>query len=113
MKKLILMIMMLFSMSLCFGEITINDPEGNGIITITQTLEGEIGYALQNNTLSSSERQMITSATGFVLQGPFKNDPDLMQLSQKNSQIVLLDMSDCEISPDNLMVPAVWKNTLE
>lgn len=104
--------MMLFSISVSYGAITITKDSETNIVTIEQTSAREIGLALQNNTLSTTERNMITSASGFVLSGPFNNDPDLMQLSQKNTSITLLDMGDCNISPNNLMIPAVWKNTL-
>lgn len=106
------MIMMLFSISVSYGTITITKDTETNIVTIEQTSIREIGLALQNNTLSTVERDMITSATGFILSGPFANDPDLMQLAQKNSSITVLDMGDCDISPNNLMIPATWKNTL-
>lgn len=95
------------------AAVTITKDAESGIVIIEQTSAKEIGYALQNNTLSAEERNMITSANGFVLSGPFANDPDLMQLSQKNGSIKILDMGDCNISPNNLMIPTVWKNTLE
>lgn len=93
------------------ATITITKNSDN-IVVIEQTSAREIGYALQNNTLSTEERNMITSAEGFILSGPFANDPDLMQLAQKNGSITVLDMGDCDISPNNLMIPSTWKNTL-
>ena len=94
------------------ATLTITKNSDN-IVVIEQTSEREIGYALQNNTLSAEERNMITSASGFVLNGPFTNDPDLMQLAQKNSSITILDMGDCIISPTDRMIPTVWQSTLE
>ena len=116
MKKIYLTLVMLFSVVLCYAELTITKDDETGIVTITQTSDGEIGAALRDahmHIISDEDYASIVSANGFVLVGPFSNDPDLMQLSQKNNDIVLLDMSDCEISPNNLMMPAVWKNTLE
>ena len=78
------------------AAVTITKDAESGIVIIEQTSAKEIGYALQNNTLSAEERNMITSANGFVLSGPFANDPDLMQLSQKNGSIKILDMGDCK-----------------
>ena len=95
------------------ATVTITKDNETSIVIIEQTSAREIGYALQNNTLSNEERNMITSANGFVLSGPFANDPDLMQLAQKNNSIKILDMGDCNISPNNLMIPTEWKNTLE
>ena len=112
MKKVLLFFALFMLTHTVNAELTIS-KNGNNIVTITQTEEGEIGYALQNRTLSEDDLNDIMSAEGFVLEGPFRNDPDLMQLSQKNQTIVLLDMDDCVISSNNLMVPTIWKNTLE
>jgi hypothetical protein len=112
MKKVLLFFALLMLAHTAGATITISNDATTGIVIIEQTSAKEIGYALQNNTLSTEERNMITSANGFVLSGPFANDPDLMQLAQKNGSIAVLDMGDCNISPDNLMIPATWKNTL-
>jgi hypothetical protein len=101
--------------SRAWATITIDKDEETGIVTITQTTAGEIGPALRDahlNLISAEDRAKVTSATGFVLVGPFNNDPDLMQLAQKNGSISSLDMSDCVISPNNLMIPGVWKTSL-
>ena len=110
------MLSMLFTVMFCYGEITISKDSETGIVTISQTTNDEIGRALRDahlNIISTDDYAKITSANGFILNGPFSNDPDLMQLSQKNGSITYLDMGSCNISPNNLMIPAVWKSTLE
>ena len=110
-KFILVCLFSLFIFANVNATITITKNSDN-IVVIEQTSAREIGYALQNNTLSNEERTMITSAEGFILSGPFANDPDLMQLAQMNSSITVLDMGDCDISPNNLMIPSTWKNTL-
>lgn len=114
-KFICLLCLLLFTNS-ASALITISKDNETGIVTITQTSSGEIGAALRDahmHIISDEDYAKITSANGFVLSGPFNNDPDLMQLSQKNNSITILDMGDCNISPNNLMIPAAWKNTLE
>ena len=113
MKKVLLFFALFMLAHTVGATITITKDAETGIVIIEQTSAKEIGYALQNNTLSAEERNMVTSANGFVLSGPFANDPDLMQLAQKNNSITVLDMGDCNISPNNLMIPSTWKDTLE
>ena len=95
MKKVLLFFALFMLAHTVGATITITKDAETGIVIIEQTSAKEIGYALQNNTLSAEERNMVTSANGFVLSGPFANDPDLMQLAQKNNSITVLDMGDC------------------
>lgn len=116
MKKFLLTVLALVCVSIgAWATITITKDDETGIVTIQQNSAGEIGIALREphmHYISDADYAKVTSASGFVLIGPFQNDPDLMQLAQKNASISSLDLADCVISPNNLMIPGVWKESL-
>jgi hypothetical protein len=64
MKKVLLFFALLMLTHTAGATITISNDATTDIVTIEQTSAKEIGYALQNNTLSTEERNMITSANG-------------------------------------------------
>ena len=119
MRKLLFIVFALVIASNSWAELSITKDDATGIVTITQTSAGELGPALrdhaQNPSISDEDYEKITSASGFVLYGPFAEDPDLAQLAAKNSSITSLDLSNCEIFSYNMQyfkIPDAWKETL-
>ncbi len=115
MRKLLSIVFALVVASNSWAALSITKDDVTDIVTITQTSLDEIGHALQNGTLSSDDLGKITSASGFVLKGPFAYDPDIKRLAANNNSITSLDLSNCKITSyydQDYMVPDVWKSTL-
>jgi hypothetical protein len=119
MRKLLSIVFALVVASNSWAALSITKDDVTGIVTITQSSAGELGPALrdhaQNPSISDEDYEKITSASGFELIGPFSEDPDILQLANKNSSITSLDLSRCVISSNNMQffkIPLDWKSTL-